>query len=510
MTERANELGLVFTASISSISSSLSELGTVLDVEGGGSRGFDLVAAKDVAAGPGRVTFAWLKPTGAGFQVLAAQGDGMRVGDVINDERVGPLRDAMASPMLVATPVIGSSRILGFALGPPAAPAGTVLYRETALGPVAPPRQASTAPFHELNVVLYATPRVDPSQVLVTTTPALPLHGRVQYQPVPVGSSSWLLATSARTSLISPTAAAAPWGTLVIGVVAAALVASMIESNRRRRETAEALYISEHRTAETLQRSLLPDLPALPGLDLAAQYLAGAPGQQVGGDWFDVFPVEGDRVGVVIGDVMGHDIAAAAAMSQIRATLRAYAWTGDEPAVVLSHLDQFVTTFALTPLVSVFYGLMDLPDDRGHRPFRYANAGHLSPIVRTSGGVQLLQSSGSTVICGLPAPPRSQETVTLPLDAMLVLFTDGLVERGAEPVDVSVRKLADRVAVATATTAERLCDEVVGNTAAGQLVDDVVVLVVHLLEPVPRSAEHPPAAGAHTYGTTDANAMQRE
>src|SRR5205807_685070 len=83
-------------------------------------------------------------------------------------ERGQALHAAMGTNAVVPTGVIGSARLLGFALGSPAAPAGTVLYRESALGPVAPPRQAGTAPFSELDVVLYATPNVDPNQVLVS------------------------------------------------------------------------------------------------------------------------------------------------------------------------------------------------------------------------------------------------------------------------------------------------------------------------------------------------------
>jgi hypothetical protein len=386
----------------------------------------------------------------------------------------------------VATPVIGSTRLLGFALGPPAAPTGTVLYRQTILGPLSPPRQAGTAAFDELKVALYGAPAADPQQLLVATTKALPLHGSVRSQPLQVGASRWLLVVSAKRPLVGSTASAAPWAALGGGLLAALLVGLVIEVEGRRRDAAVALYASEHRVAETLQRSLLPELPSLPGLDLAARYLAGAPGQQVGGDWFDAFPIEGGRVGVVIGDVMGHDLVAAAAMSQIRAALRAYAWQGDRPATVLEQLDRFVTTFAMTPLVTVFYGVLEPPEADGRRLMRYANAGHLPPFLGTPDGrLRALSEGGSVIIGGLLTDRREEAELTVTAGSTLLLFTDGLVETSGTSLDDSLNQLAVRiVAEQVPLSADALCDRVLTETHAGQLGDDVALLVVRLLSTV--------------------------
>ena len=103
-----------------------------------------------------------------------------------------------------------------------------------------------------------------------------------------------------------------------MGVAAAVLIAATFELIVRRRDGALALYRSEPRVAETLQHRLLPTLAAVPGLDVASRYVAVSDSQQVGGDWFDLFDLGGGRTAVVIGDVMGHDIEAAAAMAQVR------------------------------------------------------------------------------------------------------------------------------------------------------------------------------------------------
>ena len=483
MAERANELSLLFTNSISGINSTLSGLGGVLKATDGSAHGFDVVAADDVAASPTKITFAWLRPVGNGFEVAAVQGETLSVGQVISDDRAATLREALTSKKLGATPVIGPTRMLGFALGPPTAPQGTVLYREQILGPVAPPRQANTAPFHELEVALYATPHVDDQQVLVTTTSKLPMRGSVLYRHIDVGSGRWLLGVSARSALVGTITEMAPWVALLVGVAAAILIALAVEIECRRRDTTMALYTTEHRAAETLQRNLLPEIPTISGLGLAARYLAGAPGLEVGGDWFDAFPITGRRVGIAIGDVMGHDVAAAASMSQIRAALRAYAWTGEEPVAVLDRLDQFVTTFAVTPLVTVFYGVLDPPDGNGDRRLRYATAGHVSPVlIGPDGGVEVLRSSGSAILNGIPNDGRDQQERVLAAGTTLVLYTDGLVENTSDALDESIRRLADHLAVCPrGADANAVSEHVVSRALAGRLVDDVAVLVVQIL-----------------------------
>ena len=348
--ERTGELSLVFTSAISAIPATLSTQGGILQATNDSLAAYERAAVSAVAAGNGNLTYAWLRPatSGPGYVVVAAAGNGLHKGDTITDSRTRTFDRAMHTEQMVATRVVGPKRLLGFALGPPAAPAGSVLYRETALGPLKPPQQAGTAPFSELDVALYGTPTVTRSQVLTSTTADLPLRGGVRNQPLAAGDSKWLLSVRARSPLVGSIATKATWVTLAFGLVGALLIGAVIETAARRRDAALALYASEHQAAETLQRSLLPQLPTLPGLDLAARYLASGIGQEVGGDWFDVFPVSGGRVGIAVGDVIGHDLAAASAMGQIRAALRAYALNGDSPVDVITALDHLVDTFSLT------------------------------------------------------------------------------------------------------------------------------------------------------------------
>jgi serine phosphatase RsbU (regulator of sigma subunit) len=104
-----------------------------------------------------------------------------------------------------------------------------------------------------------------------------------------------------------------------------------------------------------LQGSLLPTLPRLAGISSAARYLAGGPDAQVGGDWYDLFALPDGAIGVAVGDVMGHDVAAAAEMGQLRSVLRSYAYEGSSPSTVLDRLDRLVQAFDMAQLATAVY-----------------------------------------------------------------------------------------------------------------------------------------------------------
>jgi len=492
--ERTAELGLVFNSAVAAITPSLTEQGTVLRVTNGSVPAFQQAADAAVKITPGHPTFAWLRPdrNSAGFIVVAAAGNGLHAGDRITDERVQTLQAALSNPNLVPTRVIGASRLLGFALGPPAAPAGTVLYREAPLGPVAPPRQAGTAPFSELDVVLYATPDVNPAQVLVSTTKQFPLRGQMRSLPIPVGTTKWLMSVRARTPLVGGLTGDAEWFALGVGVLGALLVAAVVEVSARRRNAAIALYEAEHQVAETLQRSLLPQLPAIAGLDLAARYLASGVGQQVGGDWFDVFPIAGGRVGLVVGDVIGHDLNAASEMSQIRSALRAYAVDGDAPSGVITRLDRLVDALRLTQLVTVFYGVLDAADGNGRHVLRYTNAGHLPPILRHADGRVDAVSGGGSAVLGAPISIEHTEgELTIDPGDLLVMFTDGLVEVPGGSLDDGLAHLADLIGQQPAADADAMCEHVLAGVDGQTLRDDIALLAVR----VTASSDVPAARG---------------
>jgi serine phosphatase RsbU (regulator of sigma subunit) len=479
--ERTAEVGLVLNSAIAAIPEALNEQATVLRVSDGSRTAYEKTATTAAAAAPGALTYAWVRRAAAGgFVVLAEAGPALHDGQVIDDDRTTTLEQALSSDTLVASRVVSDRRLL-FALGPPAAPAGTVLYREQMLGPVAPPRQAGTAPFSELEVTLYATPDDSVPQVLVSTTKQLPLTGSVHRQLLDVGDAKWLLAVKARRPLVGSLTSKAPWFTLAAGVLGALLIAAVVEISARRRNSAISLYETEHQVAETLQRSLLPALPDLPGLDLAARYIASGAGQQVGGDWFDVFPIAGARVGLVVGDVIGHDLTAASEMAQIRSALRAYAVDGDPPAEVITRLDRLVDALRLTQLVTVFYGVLDPPDPDGGRLLHYSNAGHLPPIVRRADGRIETIADGSSAVLGAPmAIEHNQDALVVSAGDVLVMFTDGLVEVPGGSLDDGLARLGDTIAAPGGEDAEAMCEQVLVGMTPSTLRDDIALLAVRI------------------------------
>lgn len=479
---RAVEVGALLTQAINAIPDRLAAHGIVLRATQPDASIYEQIAARDVETSQGRASFAWLRsrPDGS-FVVLSARGASLRTGAVVTGERAEPMSRALASRDIVPGRVLGGSRDLGFALGPPTAPDGTVLYQENALGAdVNPPRQAGTGPFAEVDVVLYGTPTPDTSQALVATTDELPLQGDVARVPLPVGPATWLLEVRAKEPLTGSLASTAPWlAFAAVLTLALALTVCAEIADRRRREALQR-YATEREASELFQRSLLPHLPVLPDLDIAARYLPSQRGQEVGGDWFDVFPLSDGRVGVVIGDVMGHDLVAASGMAQVRSALRAYARREPDPAVVLNLLDDVVSEMEMAELVTVFYGVLSATDPHGGRVLRWCNAGHLPPLLLAEGTCKVLHERASLLIGTPVAVVRESSQTILSSGTTLVLFTDGLVEAPGASIDEAMEELATALSSAPSQSANELCDAALALTRGLPQArrDDIALLAV--------------------------------
>jgi sigma-B regulation protein RsbU (phosphoserine phosphatase) len=246
--------------------------------------------------------------------------------------------------------------------------------------------------------------------------------------------------------------------------------------------------------AVALHRSLLPTaLPVLPGLDLAARYVAGS--GTVGGDWYDVFVLPDGRLGVVLGDVAGSGLAAAVIMGRMRSTLRAYALESTDPATALLRLDRKIQYFEPDAMATVLYGLYT----PGSGEFVTSSAGHLPPLVAAPGQrAALLPVRPDPPIGTADDPHRRSATAYVPPGALLCCFTDGLVERRDNSIDQGIGKVAailDRLIAAgpgrggaSELAAEDACAAVmrglVGNAPAR---DDIAVLMLsrHRGPPMP-------------------------
>ena len=237
------------------------------------------------------------------------------------------------------------------------------------------------------------------------------------------------------------------------------------------------------RMAETLQRSLLTQPPVREGIRLATRYQPAARGAQVGGDWFDAFPTRSGGTVLVVGDVSGHDQTAAAAMSQVRNLVRGIGYDGDDrPANLLARLDQTMAGLGLETLATAVLAVLDAPvNGVAGRRLRWANAGHLPPLLRhLDGRVERLGPSGDLLLGLDPATVRREHTVTLVPGDVLVLYTDGLVERRGGDLDDGIATVADALAAPDGVTADAWADFLLGTLGPAGTADDTALLVVRV------------------------------
>lgn len=238
------------------------------------------------------------------------------------------------------------------------------------------------------------------------------------------------------------------------------------------------LFEEEHRIAAELQRGLLPkELPRVAGLELGAHYEAAGVAAKVGGDWYDVFALAGERLGLVVGDVAGRGIPAASMMGQLRAVTRALAIQNGErrlPGEVLTRLNRYQLALDEQQYVTVVYVIVD----PGRGAVTWANAGHLPPLLHAGPETMHFLSGG-----GYPLGTEDIEYASLSdtfgIGSALMLYTDGLVERRGEPIDDGLARLA-RAVDGAPHGPEEMCEHVLRELVGGpaQTADDVTAVVV--------------------------------
>jgi PAS domain S-box-containing protein len=233
------------------------------------------------------------------------------------------------------------------------------------------------------------------------------------------------------------------------------------------------LYTREHNTAVTLQHSLLPrDIPQVAGLQLAYRYQPANRAAEVGGDWFDVIPLETGQVALVVGDVTGHSIHAAAIMGQLRTTTATLARLGRSPGGIMRQLSRVAAGHGDEAGATCLYALYD---PRSRR-CRFASAGHPPPALRHPGGtVELIDVPGG-VMLGV-GPSRYPATdIHLPPGSVLALYTDGLIEQPGQDISAGMARLTRTLAASPAPSLDQLCDSVLTSLGAGAR-DDIALLL---------------------------------
>jgi PAS domain S-box-containing protein len=246
------------------------------------------------------------------------------------------------------------------------------------------------------------------------------------------------------------------------------------------------LHEEEHRIAVELQRGLIPaQLPSVPGVELAAHYEAAGLGAEVGGDWYDAFALPSGRLGIVLGDVAGSGIRAASTMGQLRSVTRAFALADEavrEPGEVLTRLNSYRAALDEHQLFTVLYAVIDPTK----RTIAWASAGHPPPLVARSGGdVGYLE--GGDGLMGVEEEPYATRRSELAPRDLLLLYTDGLIERRGESLDAGMERLAQTVAAGPGEPDELrayVLEQLVGSGSSSHSgpdagpADDVTAVVV--------------------------------
>jgi serine phosphatase RsbU (regulator of sigma subunit) len=344
-------------------------------------------------------------------------------------------------------------RHLGYAYASPGLTGRYVVYAESR--PIRANRQSkfqSTSTFSDLNYALYLGKQQRAEDLVVTDLKKLPLTGQTAKLSIPFGDNSFTFIVNARQPLVGSFPQALPWLTAIVGVLlsigAALLTLRLVQRRRHAEQLAVSLeriaeenreLYSEQRTiAQTLQHALLPEaLPKIKGLETGARYEAGVEGVDIGGDWYDLIALDDHRLLLVVGDVSGRGVRAAATMASLRYAIHAYAAQNDPPAAILTKLSKLVDVGATGQLATILCALVDV---EAHE-VTVTSAGHLPPLLISDGKGTFIEGAVGVPIGVNSGATYTSTAVSTPRAATLLAFTDGLVERRGESIDAGLERL---------------------------------------------------------------------
>jgi serine phosphatase RsbU (regulator of sigma subunit) len=383
---------------------------------------------------------------------------------------------------------VGQQSRIAYALADPRT--GNVVYAERAI-PADQRSPVDRGPaFADLHYALYLGPRTSGADLTTTDVgpSSLPLSGSTARATVPFGDTVLTLVTTPRGHLGSNLSQRLPWIILLTGLLltlAMALVARQLARSRQHAESdretittlyqrVDALYGEQRALSERLQRALLPQAsPGLPGIEFSSEYVAGAQGVDIGGDWYSAIAVGEESFAFVVGDVSGNGVDAVAEMARARFTLRAYLIDGDGPATALAKCSRQFDVTQDGHIITVLVGVGSWRTGE----ITVANAGHPLPLLVTDGGSSFVEVPAGPPLGAGPSTYDSS-TFTLPQGATLVAFTDGLVERRGEQIDVGMRRLADNLPPLAGRPLDTFVGDLLASMRTADTVDDIAVLAL--------------------------------
>ena len=476
---QVREVGTVLADAIPNVQNPLASAAAIASATNGNAARFTAYIAPYVGPSGAFVSVSLWELKGSSGRMLAAVGTWSPPVEA-SPGLLPALRRASAGPAMDVTGFFGPTRPhLAYTLA--SSNMHLVVYAESAIHPRQPLKVARNSAFADLDYALYLGRSTQPGKLLgATDISMLPLTGRTASVTTTFGDNSLYLVARPVGELGGSLLNDLPWIVAIFGTVFTLVAAAAAEQLVRGRRLAEqlalenqALYGEQRTIAQTLQRSLLPDeLPHVPGLEFAARYLPGAEGVDVGGDWYDVIAAgPGNGFIFVVGDVSGRGIEAATTMASLHYAIRAYAVQGDPPTVILNKLSGLLHVSAGGQFATVLCGSVDA--DR--RQITLANAGHLPPLLVTSERSEFVDTDVGAPVGVATNGHYQQVTFSVPRHATLLAFTDGLVERRGESLDVGLQRLR------SATTGDdgpldNLLTKLVDDVMADASRDDTAIL----------------------------------
>jgi serine phosphatase RsbU (regulator of sigma subunit) len=491
---QTRQASAVVSASILSLGAPLQ---TALELEGatgGSAQEFDQFASTLVGPNGPFVSIALWKSDGTSWRPATVVGASPLMAPD-SGQAMAFIRKSSTSATFVVTPVpIQNPHRVGYAIANPKDPT-IAIYAERAIpaNRVVPFEKGSA--FSDLNFATYLGRTTSLSALATTDLPLtqLPIRGDVVRTSVPFGDSSVTLVTAPRGPLGGTLGGDLPWIFLVGGVVltlGAALITYQLVKRRRSAEQdaqtiatlydqLDGLYGEQRSIAHTLQRALLPQRnPSIPNLEIASRYLPGTDGVEIGGDWFSLTEVDERHFAFAVGDVSGKGVGAASIMARLRFTIRAYLMEGHPPDVVLGMCSRQLNVNRDGHLSTVLIGVGDIESG----VITLANAGHLNPLRVSDDSAEFIPTEVGLPL-GVEPGSYSVTTVQLASGSAFVAFTDGLVERRGESLDLGLGRLVE-AATGPISTVDDLLARLLGTLGPAGSDDDVAMLAFRWTSPV--------------------------
>jgi serine phosphatase RsbU (regulator of sigma subunit) len=483
---RVRELSLVLAATAPAIQTPLASAAELANATGGNAQKFGAFIAPYV--GPGRqFTSVSLWPLGTSHLAPSTVIGSLPVLASMPERAKQFFTHPTRPGVLNVMGLLNSAHpALGFDFSSPGRAHGFAVYAENPLPANRRSKLEQNSAFSDLNYALYLGRSHRTSDVLVTSLKRLPITGRQASDIVPFGGGVFTIVVSPNGSLGGTFFEHLPWIIALVGLLVSMAAAVMTDRLASRRQRAEQLagvldriaadnrkmYTEQRSIAQTLQHALLPErLPEFDGLQVGARYVPAASGIDVGGDWYDVVTAGDGQVLAMIGDVSGHGLPAATTMASLRHAALAYATQDPSPASVLGQLSDFVNSTEHDYFATMLCALIDV---RAHR-LTVASAGHLPPLLVDHGGGKFLELEANVPVGVVRNSPYLQTTVSVGPDTTLITFTDGLVERRGEMLDVGLARLR-AAATKGSLDLEDLLSELAQGLASEDHHDDTAIV----------------------------------